>query len=503
MKKTIFIKNAIILTVTGLLLRFIGVIFKVWLASIIGSEGIGLYQIVFSVYVFTSTFATGGISTAVTRLCADEISRNNKGGIISIIKKSVIVTMVIALLSACILFLGANIISKNILEDIRASLSLKVLSFSLPFMGLCSCFRGYFIAKRKATTPAVSQIIEQTVRISIVFFAVKSTLNHGLDICCAAVFLGDTISEAVSCIILYIVYKFDISKNNIQNTNNIIKYNIYKKIGEIAIPITGGRYLNSALRTAENILVPKFLSFYKKTKINALSQFGMIKGMALPLVFFPSTMLNAMSTLLIPELSEAKTKGQRFVVSGIVSRLLSATALVSYIFAAIFFIAGEEIGLLVYKSETVGYLIKALSPLIPLMYLDSICDGMLKGLDQQKFTFYTSVSDSIIRIIAVIFVLPEFGLLGFIGIMYFSNAFTGFLNIWRLLSVANATLHINKSVFLPLMSAFTAALLADFVVKKLFYPPILVYIMLVVALSFVFYAFLLSKTTDYRIRDFL
>ena len=79
MKKTIFIKNAIILTVTGLLLRFIGVIFKVWLASIIGSEGIGLYQVVFSVYVFASTFATGGISTAVTRLCADEISRNNKG----------------------------------------------------------------------------------------------------------------------------------------------------------------------------------------------------------------------------------------------------------------------------------------------------------------------------------------------------------------------------------------------------------------------------------------
>ena len=174
MKKTIFIKNAIILSATGLLLRFIGVIFKVWLASIIGSEGIGLYQIVFSVYVFASTFATSGISTAVTRLCADEISRKNKYGVKSVLKKSVFVTLSVAIISVCIIFFGATVISKNIIGDIRATLSLKVLSFSLPFMGLCSCFRGYFIARRKATSPAVSQIIEQIVRIIIVFFAVNT-----------------------------------------------------------------------------------------------------------------------------------------------------------------------------------------------------------------------------------------------------------------------------------------------------------------------------------------
>ncbi|MBQ9355503.1 MAG: oligosaccharide flippase family protein [Clostridia bacterium] len=503
MKKTIFIKNAIILSATGLLLRFIGVIFKVWLASIIGSEGIGLYQIVFSVYVFASTFATSGISTAVTRLCADEISRKNKYGVKSVLKKSVFVTLSVAIISVCIIFFGATVISKNIIGDIRATLSLKVLSFSLPFMGLCSCFRGYFIARRKATSPAVSQIIEQIVRIIIVFFAVKTTVDKGLDICCAGVFLGDTISEAVSCFILYIVYKFDMLKHQTQNTKIKITYNIYKKIGEIAIPITGGRYLNSALRTAENILVPKFLGFYKKAKTTALSQFGMIKGMALPLIFFPSTMLNAMSTLLIPELSEANSKGQKFVVSGIVSRCMSITALISYLFSAVFFIAGKEIGILVYKSETVGNLIKLLSPLVPLMYLDSICDGMLKGLDQQKFTFFTSVSDSSIRIIAVIFLLPKFGLMGFIGIMYFSNAFTGFLNIGRLISVANATFSLNKAVLIPLMSAFLSVLIADLLVKRLFYPPILVYIMLVVLLSMGLYLLILSKTTDYRIRDFL
>ena len=503
MKKTIFIKNAAILTGTGLFLRFAGVIFKVWLASAIGSEGIGLYQVIFSVYVFAGTFATTGISTAVTRLCADEMSRNNISGVKSIVRKSVLVTLAIAFFSIGILFFGANIISKSIIGDIRATLSLKILSFSLPFMGLCSCFRGYFIAKRRAATPALSQIIEQIVRLTVVFFAVKSTVGKGLYTCCAGIFLGDTVAEAASCVLLYIVYLFSISKEKTQYKIYNIKYNIYKKIGEIAIPITGGRYLNSALRTVENILVPKFLRLYKNARSNALSQFGMIKGMALPLIFFPSAMLNAMSALLIPELSEAGSKGQKFVIRGIVCRFMTATALVSYIFSAVFFIAGEEIGLLIYKSETVGHLIKALSPLIPLMYLDSICDGMLKGLDQQKFTFYTSIGDSVIRIVAVIFVLPKSGLAGFIGIMYFSNAFTGFLNIGRLISVANATVRFNKSVFIPLMSAFISALLADLIARRLFNPPILVYIILVFALSVVFYILILSKTTDYRIRDFL
>ncbi|MEE1055002.1 MAG: oligosaccharide flippase family protein, partial [Acutalibacteraceae bacterium] len=80
MKKTLFIKNALILTVSSLILRFVGIIFKVWLAKLIGSEGIGLYQLVFSVYMLASTFAASGICTAVTRLIAEELAVGTKKG---------------------------------------------------------------------------------------------------------------------------------------------------------------------------------------------------------------------------------------------------------------------------------------------------------------------------------------------------------------------------------------------------------------------------------------
>ena len=131
MKKTIFIKNAAILTVSSLILRFIGIVFKVWLAGKIGSEGIGLYQLTFSVYVLASTFATSGICTAVTRMVADEIAIGNEGGVKRILKRSITLSMIVAAATVLILFFGADFIAGTLLGDERATAAIKILSFSL------------------------------------------------------------------------------------------------------------------------------------------------------------------------------------------------------------------------------------------------------------------------------------------------------------------------------------------------------------------------------------
>ncbi len=503
LKKTIFIKNAAVLTASGFILRFIGVIFKVWLASVIGSEGIGLYQIVFSVFTLAATFATSGISTAVTRLCAEEIAFGNKKSVKRVLFKCVTVTLIVALVSSFLLIFGAQFISEKILSEPAAYKSILVSSISLPFMGVCSCFRGYFIARRKATSPAVSQIFEQTIRICVIFIAIKYVLKKGIGYTCAAVMLGDAVAEACTCGFLYISYRFDTKKLNRLKGRNLHDKEIYGRIGEIALPITAGRYLGSALRTTENILIPKLLKKFKHASQTALSQFGMIKGMALPLVFFPSTLLNSLSLLLVPELTEALKKNQPYIVKSTVKRALLLTSAVSYIFSAIFFICGKEIGIIIYKNENVGVLIQLLSPIVPLMYLDSICDGMLKGLNEQKFTFFTTVSDSAIRIALIIPILPVYGLKGFIAIMYFSNAYTSILNINRLFSASNIKPDYLKSVFIPISSAFLSVLLVDTALKSIANLPVTVYVGSVILLSTLIYIFLLHKTVDFSFRELL
>ena len=133
MKKTLFIKNAAILTASSLILRFAGIVFKVWLASAIGAEGIGLYQLVFSVYVLASTFATSGICTAVTRLVADELAIGSRQGTLKILRRGIFITLCFAAMTIAALLLFGDFIAVTLLGDTRAAPSIKILSLSLPF----------------------------------------------------------------------------------------------------------------------------------------------------------------------------------------------------------------------------------------------------------------------------------------------------------------------------------------------------------------------------------
>ena len=256
----------------------------------------------------------------------------SKRGTLKILRRCLELTLLIALITVIILFFGADFIAKTVLGDARAAIALKILPFSLPFMGISSCLKGYFIAARRASPNAISQIFEQLVRILIVVFLLKNSLSKGLAYCCGAVLFGDVVAEGLSCIMLAVI--FFKQKKNLNRSSGRARppYKILSKILHISVPITSGRYLNTALRTAENILVPKNLAKYPKSGDTALSQFGMIKGMALPILFFPSTLLNSISTLLIPEMSEASAKNQKWLVKSATENILSLTAVVSFIF---------------------------------------------------------------------------------------------------------------------------------------------------------------------------
>lgn len=503
LKKTVFIKNAAILTASSLILRFAGIIFKVWLAKKIGSEGIGLYQLVFSVYVLASTFATSGISTAVTRLVAEEQALGTKKTTLRIFKRAILLTLIIAFISAFVLYFGAEIIAKFFLSDTRAISSLKILPLSLPFIGTTSCIRGYFIARRKATPNAVSQIAEQAVRIVAILLLINTFSGKGVSAYCFAVMLGDAIAEILSCFLLWLQFLADQKKLKVLNGRTKMPYPVVKQILHISVPITSGRYLNTTLRTVENVLVPKNLAKYPLNQENALSQFGMIKGMALPILFFPSTILNSVSTLLIPEISEAVARKQMGIVRASTQNILKLTSLMGFLFGAIFLVCGERIGHLIYNDVSVGFLLKALSPIVPLMYLDSISDGILKGLDQQVFTFRTSITDSVLRIILILILLPKMGIWGFIIIMYFSNLLTCFLNVRRLIKVSGARFKFLNGIFMPVCSALISTLVCDTLIALIPNTNNLVYIISFCCFSFAFYLFLLDFFKIVPLKDLI
>ncbi len=458
MKHKVFVKNAAVMTVTSCLLRTIGIFFRIYLAGAIGAEGMGLYQLIISIYVLASTFATSGISTAVTRLVADELVCGTPRSVRRVLHRSVMCALLLGVLSAALVFFSAPLIGEYWIKDSRSVPALKMLAFGLPSMGVSGCLRGYFIARRRAADTSGTQLLEQAVRIGVVMTVLSRVAHRGLAASCFAVMLGDTVAEWAACLCLAVDCHFDrrrLKKElppRVANTAPVVR-----RLLAIAAPITTGRYLNSLLRTVENLLVPHNIARYLGSKEQGLAQFGALKGMALPLIFFPASFLGALSTLLIPEISAANTLHQYHKINRAVERTLQLTLGASILIGTVFTVFSAPLGELLYHSHEVGIYLRVLAPLTPIMYLESMVDGILKGLNQQIHSLVYSVTDSALRIMLIVLVVPRFGMGGFLGVMVISNVLTSFLNVGRLMKVTGLRLRVTDWIVKPLFCALGGA----------------------------------------------
>ena len=327
-------------------------------------------------------------------------------------------------------------------------------------MGISAVLKGYFFARKKALPNSSSQLIEQAVRIGFIITVFK---NCAIDtsLSAAAVFAGDVLAEGTAAVWLGVCYfldrrKIPLAKNAAERGKGVLS-----SLARIATPIASGKYLNSLLRTAENLLVPKTLRKYGLTPEAALAVFGGIKGMALPLLLFPAGLLSSVTSLLIPEISESAAAGRRLRIKSAAERSIALTFLTAIPLAAIFFFAAGELTELIYKDREIAETVKALALLVPFMYIDSVADALLKALDLQLVTFRHALFDSIGRIILILVLLPRFGLVGFLGVMYLSNLYTSLANLTRLTRETGARISVIKVVAAPLLLSTTAGLLGD------------------------------------------
>ena len=488
MRVNVFVKNTVVLVATSLILRTVGMIFRVWQVDKIGSEGMGLYQLIFSVYMLAATFSTAGISTAVTRLVADNESKGERA-VKSVMRVATLVTMVVATISVLTVFVLARPISVHFLKDTRAIPAIKILSFSLPFMGMSSCFRGYFIARRKTLQPSLVQLLEQAVRIAVVVGCVTAWAHKGLTYTASAVLLGDTVAEVFSFLINWLLYTRDRRKMS----KGTALSGVYQRLMHIAVPITGTCYLGSVLHTVESLLVPLKLTVFHGSKGRGLELFGAIRGMALPTLFFPASFLSSLSTMLIPEVSSASAEGNTFRVRELVSKSVGTTLMLSTFVACGFMFNSSDIGLAIYGDRDVGQVMLVLSPIVPLMYLESVTAGLLKGLDCQMNVLKFNTFDSMFRIFSVFFIVPMFGIKGYLAIMMLSNTFTSTLSARCLFKAADIRADLWEWVLKPLIIGSVSGFLGRYIAGGLHNTFLRLFVSLAVQITVSAVMFAMSK----------
>lgn len=469
MRKRTIIKGTIILTIAGFITRIMGFVNRIYLSRVIGAEGIGLYQLVFPVYMICYTLCCSGLFTAISKLVASENAKGNRGNVRKVLKVTSSMSLCISLLLTAILYLKADWLSVNIIKEPRIAMGLKIASLSIPFTALAQIVKGYFYGVNKTTMPAITQVSEQIIRIAAIYFLSSYFVPKGIEYACLVAVIGMVIGEITSGLLIglsYLAEQWQYKANKNQKPTNTYAFFI-GKVTSIAFPLTLNRVITQILSSFETILIPSQLKLFGYSHNYAISIYGSLSGMAFPLIYFPTVVTSSAALVLLPAISEAYSKNQRGLITKTVSLTIKFSLLIGILFAFYFLAFGKDLGMAVYGDEYVGDLLIALSLLCPFLYLQTTMGSLLNGMDLHLITFRNSIVGLVTRILFVYLLIPKKGMPGYMIGLIVSLIIVTVMDISHM--VKKASIHFNVFSFVLLPSFCCVGALAILKIINHFY----------------------------------
>ncbi len=441
--------NLLLMTGVSLIMRFVSVGFNVYVTGKIGAGGIGLYSLIMSVGGFAITFATSGINLASTRMTAEALGQGNESDIRPVMRRCIAYSLCFGCTGTILLYLLSAPISSYLLCDERCVMPLRLLSVALPFISLSSALSGYFTAVRRVYKSSLVQLGEQFITISITVRLLALLLPKGVAYACTALIGGTVISEACAFLISYILYKSDLKKH--VEKGKTVEKNLTKKLLSISIPIALSAYVRSALVSVEHMLIPAGLRKSGAGSDKALASYGTLHGMVMPIILFPMAIMSSFAGLLVPEIAESLAAGEDDRVDNIVSRVFQTSLCFGIGVSGIMVCFSGELGRMIYNSAEAGLYIRVMAPLIPVMYLDHVVDGMLKGMGEQLYSMRVNIFDASMSVVLVYFLVPVWGIYGYVVVIFTMEVINASLSIVRLFKRCNTQVKIIKWLVKPLL----------------------------------------------------
>lgn len=474
-KKKGIVAGALILTTASVITRILGFIYRVYMSKTIGAEGMGLYQLIVPLYSLAWSISCSGFTLTISKLVSSENAKKQYGNMGRILKQSLVITCSIAILISAIMFFFASFISRGFIHDERVTLSLQILSFAFPFMAAGSCARGYFFGMQESSVPAISQVLEQVVRMLVIYLLAGTFISKGLEYACAAAVIGILFGELISSI--YVIYSYFMfkRKHGFVIRPSLLPKESFTMIMTMALPLTFNRIVGSLLAAVENLMIPSRLEMFGHTSKQAIILYGQISGMAMPLIFFPSAILFALSATLVPAISEASAVNNKKRIIYTVNKALLFTSVIGICAATIFIVFPNELGMIIYNqniqdNRDFSEMLTLLGLMCPIWYLSITFSGILNGLGQQVFMFRNSLISSAINIGFILFFVPRYDWYAFIVGWFVSLVVVTILEIGRIKRCTDIKIPIIKWFINPLLAALATGLTVEYLAKVIIIP---------------------------------
>ena len=446
-------KALAVITSFSVLTRALGFFFRIFLSRMVGAEGLGIYQIAFSVFMVLETFISSGLPLVVSKKISEFETKGDKKGGYKAVTSALLIGICTSLVICGIVFMFRNLLS-SIFTDTRCTVILLILLPSLVFSTVYSILRGSLWGKKQYFLVSLTEFIEQIIRIAftVLFLAI---LSFSLE----KVFLASisyTISCIVSSILVLLLYfkrggRFSCPRGNI------------KPIIKSSLPITIVRVVSSLLTPLISVIIPLQLVNIGYSNDQALAIFGVAMGMTFPLLYVPSTVIGALSTTLIPDLSSAVFTQKYDEIKSKVHFSIKFAIFVSFIFIPLFFSLGGPIGMFFYNNADSGYFLSYSSFLVLPICLSGVTVSCLNALNLEVKSFINYLIGAIALVICIVFFTTKLGVLSLVWGMACCLGGASMLNIVMLNKFLGDNFFNLKYLTLTILSSLASLLMSRWI----------------------------------------
>lgn len=450
-----FIKGTLILTLTGLLSRVIGFFYRIYLSRLFGEEGMGIYQLLSPVLALSFSLCAAGIQTAISKYVAASVAKGNCKDSYRYLFTGLFLSLLLSVPCMLLLLMFSDFVAVHFLLEARTASMLRIIALSIPAGAVHSCINGYYYGIKKTMLPSSTQIIEQFMRFFCVlaadFLARRSHTVPHINAAVVGLVVGECAAMLISLLAIYFRFyreEAGAGKSSLPYSNagggrhtmpmsntaafGISRFHAVKNLLVLAFPLTVSRIVVNLLQSVEAVAIPSRLCRYGYDSVTALSVYGVLTGMALPLLFFPNALTGSMSLLLLPMVSEADAKGNTDAVKNTTLKTIQSCLLLGAACTLFFFLSGSFLGRFLFHSELAGRYIRSLSLLCPFLYLCTTLSGILHGLGKAVSVFFVNVFSLSLRLLFVFFLIPAFGIDCYILSMVLSQLLSAFFYLFLL-----------------------------------------------------------------------
>lgn len=442
--------GTVLLTVIGLFSQVVGFFYRIVLSRLIGAETMGLYQLVMPVYSMLMSMTAVGLTVAVATLSAKYHALGDRGAVKDTLRRAVACFLLVAVPLGLVVAGASDPISVYLIGDARTRLGIVLLVPCVLLTGVENLHKHCFYGIGRIGPPAASETIEQLVRtgavIGLLLLLHPRTGEQKVGVIVAGMVLCEVFSAAVLTVLFRRHWRRD--------PPGPAEHSVTKKtLMGIAVPVSLTSLLGTLLGSANAVLIPSRLVAGGMEASEAMSAFGVLCGMTMPLLAMPTGFVGALCLTMVPDLARRTAGGDRRAAGRFLDRVLSATSLLMAPAMALLAVIGPAIGQAVYKEPSVGEHMTWLAVGTLLSCYQSVLSGALNGLGLQKLGARNAIVSDIVQLAFTIFTVSRWGLAGFVAGFVLSSLVGMGMNLIAVLRWAGLRPRVYRWFVRPLLGA--------------------------------------------------